>query len=242
MDRLSASVIAQSYVDAFLPGRKIHKIDLCEFDENFCREVGAWYDRVPVVPDPRIDEVYALFGRETRAQYEAICAAGFRIRPWVDQSRPQPYSTSTEMCDSVERTGELFVYLTAKGHGNSPAAPSYHPIRAPSGVEIDGVPFCYNDLFRGVHDFFGHFLHRNTFGPRGEFRATRDHMQMYSEAVYPVLAAETIAQICWFFHGPHLNGRDDPPPARRPFSEQKPVLFPQEYIKQYLALFERASL
>ncbi|MET8090692.1 crotonobetainyl-CoA--carnitine CoA-transferase [Micromonospora sp. NPDC005220] len=235
---LDPASIADIYLDRHFPGRKIVPPVLRQLDEDFCRQVGAWFDQVPVRPEPETIRLYEMFKRETHAQYEALVESGLRVEPWLDPGRPQPYVTSRQLCSEVRDTGVLHIYLTAHGHGDGPARSSGHPMTEATEVRVNGVQFCYNDLFRAVHDFFGHVMHGNTFGPRGEFKATYDHMQMYSAEVRPVLAAETIAQICWFFYGPHLSG-EHIPPARRPFSEQKPVLFPEHLMTRYLSLFER---
>ena len=45
--------------------------------------------------------------------------------------------------------------------------------------QVGGVRFLYNDVFRAVHDFFGHVAPGNSFTARGEFMAAWDHCQMY---------------------------------------------------------------
>lgn len=236
---LDVATIARAYLDRYLPERTLVRPALRTFDERFCREVGAWYDWAQSTYDPPTARAYDLFKRESRAQYETIVAAGVRVEPWLDRERDQPYLSSTELCRSVRETGVLYVYLTANGHGAGPGGNGDHPMHEDAGIRIHGVEFCYNDLFRAVHDFFGHVMHGNSFGPRGEFKATYDHMQMYSDAIHPVLAAETICQVCWFFYGPHLSGVDDPPVTDRPYSEQKTLLLPKHYMERYRSFFER---
>jgi hypothetical protein len=94
-----------------------------------------------------------------------------------------------------------------------------HPMLAPTGLKTtDGHPLLVNDVFRIVHDFYGHTQHGFQFGPVGEYNAYREHAQMYSDAALPALAAETLAQNAWVNFGPH-NPQSLPPserPVQRP--------------------------
>jgi hypothetical protein len=87
---------------------------------------------------------------------------------------------------------------------------------------VDGHPLLVNDVFRIVHDFYGHTQHGFQFGPVGEYNAFREHAQMYSDAALPALAAETLAQNAWVNFGPHSGL----PVKERPFSDQKAYAFP----------------
>jgi hypothetical protein len=57
-----------------------------------------------------------------------------------------------------------------------------HPMLADTGLKtVDGHPLLVNDVFRIVHDFYGHTQHGFQFGPVGEYNAFREHAQMYSD-------------------------------------------------------------
>lgn len=51
-----------------------------------------------------------------------------------------------------------------------------------------------NEMFRAVHDIFGHGIHGNQFGPKGEEIAWGAHHQMYSPLAIPAMTAETRGQ------------------------------------------------
>ncbi|HTJ36970.1 MAG TPA: hypothetical protein VL738_27410 [Dactylosporangium sp.] len=226
---------AQRYVDRrpWLPGsgrslRRLRALDP-PVDEALCRDIADAYEAAPEVSDdPAVPGRYRGLKAETLEQFDAIRAAGLRVRPWLGAG--QPYRDSRDLIDRVTRTRTLHVFLTSAGHGPAGAADG-HPLTEPTGIVSDGVRLAHNDVFRAVHDVFGHVLTGAGFGPRGEFRATWSHLQMYSRPVHPVLLAEQIGQICWFFHGPHTRGPDghtrrpgEPgyvPPARRPYPVQK---------------------
>lgn len=214
-----------------------------------CEELGlriaAAYDRAAGAPDQATLASYRRFKAENLAQYHAAVRAGIRVVPW--RGRGQPYADSADLREQVHRTGTLAVYLTRDGHGPGPVKGS-HPMREPSPVAVDGIVFTHNDVFRAVHDLFGHVLLGASFGPRGEFRATWCHLRMYPPEVHPVLFAEQIGQICWFFYGPHLLGADgrprrpgDPdylPPSRRPYPEQKVTRLDEHLFDEFRTLFD----
>ena len=45
----------------------------------------------------------------------------------------------------------------------------------------NGKPLLINDLFRGVHDFFGHSERGNSFGAKGEENAWDVHARMFTD-------------------------------------------------------------
>jgi hypothetical protein len=120
---------------------------------------------------------------------------------------------------------------------------------ADSRVRIGNETLLHNDLFRAAHDAFGHVMSGNKFSLSGEFKAAYDHRQMFSDEATPALLAETIGQICWFYCGPHLVGRDgrlarkgDPgyvPLRDRPYPPQKAMLLPGDLVSGFEQLFER---
>jgi hypothetical protein len=223
-------------------------------DVAFCREVADYFERQPArVWSEELAEQYARFQAEGLRQYETLVASGIRVEPW--QGPGAPYQGSRHLVESVLRTGVLFVLLTSDHHGpgtTSPAPPDgqwAHPMRAPSGVRASGVELCHNDIFRAVHDAFGHAMFGHSMGLIGEFRATYCHLEMYSAPAHPVLFIEQVSQICWYFSGPHLRtptgtlpARGEPgwvPPAERPYPEQKVFPCPPELLARFRATFHQ---
>jgi hypothetical protein len=237
---------ADAYVRRWFPQRAPRRARLrTRLGETYCREVAEYNERAPkVAPDARLDQLYDLLKRENLQQYRAVCNADIEVVPWAGEG--QPYRGYRDLIEQVRTTGRLYVYLTSTGFGPVPGT-GYHPMLAPAGISACGVEFCHNDVFRIVHDVFGHILLGNSFGIRDEFAATYGHLGMYSEDVLPVLFTEHIGQICWFCYGPHLAdhaGRlrrsGDPaylPPAKRPYPEQKVFLFPQRFVDEFVASF-----
>jgi hypothetical protein len=102
----------------------------------------------------------------------------------------------------------------------------------PSGIN----DWTVNDVFRAVHDFFGHAKEGYQFGPRGEFNAWKEHSSMFDEAAQSALASETLAQNFWNNFGAQVRGKDIAP-KDRPFAEQKNVAVPAELIDEVRGQF-----
>ncbi|HEX2317147.1 MAG TPA: crotonobetainyl-CoA--carnitine CoA-transferase [Thermomonospora sp.] len=229
---------AQAHVDRWLAGEAAERPPLGRLaglrvrpDVAYCRAVAAAYQAAPRFdPAPQLQNRYQTLKLYTLRAYHAAVAAGVVVEPW---RRPgQPYRDSRDLRARVGRTGRLAVFLTAAGHGpGGDAAP--HPLREPSGVRAGGVEFAHNDLFRAVHDLFGHVMFGHGFGPAGEFLAAYVQMQLYPREVWPVLFTEQVGQICWFFHGPHA----DEPPHRRPYPEQKVFACPDRFLDAFAGMF-----
>lgn len=197
------------------------------WDENYCRRVADYFEQAPLFElDADLSHGYEEFKRENLRHYRLVREAGITVHPW--QSPGQPYRSAEELRAAVRSTGALHVFLTSSGHGPGPARDD-HPMLEPSGITADGVEFCHNDVFRVVHDVFGHVMSGTGFSPQDELRASFCHLAMYPEAAHPVLFTEQVAQICWFFFGPHAGeGR---------YPEQKVFAFPPRYLTDFHALF-----
>lgn len=252
---------AQAYVDRWLGsarssarGRPIARLAeaVVRRDERYCRETAAYYDAAPLFAyDAALQQSYNNFKLQSLRQYQAIVEAGIEVEPWLGDG--QPYANSRQLREHVRRTGKLRLYLTGSGHGpsgdtDSSDGPGFHPLREPSGVSAEGVELCHNDVYRAVHDIFGHVMFGSGFGPYGEFLAAFCHLHMYSPDTHPVLFTEHVGQICWFFYGPHLAdatgalpGKGEAgyvPPGRRPYPPQKVFAFPTRFLDGFTSMFQ----
>jgi hypothetical protein len=215
-------------------------------DRAYCREVADHYDAAPETSDDEeLRRRYDILKREDLRQYEAILATGVTVEPWTEEG--QPYRGSAQLIEHVVGSSTIFVYPTGTGFGPGKAHRE-HPLRESANVRAGGLDLCHNDVLRVVHDVFGHVLHRSGFGPRGEFLATYGHLRLSSPDVLPVLFAEHVGQICWFYFGPHLRDRRGwlprrgdrgyVPPDRRPYPAQKVVAFPEHLLNRFIATCE----
>jgi len=247
-----AQCIARDYMKHWLPGSRLAEPADVRPIEDFCSVLADWYDRAPwSARDSSEQREYRRFKDETYLQFKALREAQILVEPWLGDG--QPYASSADLRRKFSTTGTLYIYLTSSGHGpgaspgTGDGAPAEHPMREPAGITANGVPLLHNDLFRAVHDIFGHVVHGNRFSLEGELRASWDHMQMYSPDCRRALLTETLCQISWFYRGPHLRRRDGTipdcgdadyiRPSQRPYPIQKTSLVPHEFVGSFHSLF-----
>jgi hypothetical protein len=121
---------------------------------------------------------------------------------------------------------------------------SSNPMLKDTGLKAGGEPLLVNDMFRAVHDYFGHAKEGYEFGPRGEYNAYLAHSKMFSKTAIPALTAETMGQNSWVNFGKHL--RDEKgnipkkgeagykSPTERPYAAQKATALPNELTQESL--------
>jgi len=207
---------------------------------KYLKKVAAMFERAEHNPnDKAVQTAYAALTAETLAQYEYL--GEVNVQAWT--SPGEPYKNSTEMMADVQDNKHLWFFTTALGFGTEGAATSEHPMLLPTKHSTsDGTPLVVNDIFRIVHDYFGHTQQGFSFGPTGEYNAYHEHARMFSATALPALAAETLAQNAWVNFGPHLqdaNGniakQGEPGyvalPARR-FADQKAFAVPQSILDE----------
>ncbi len=91
------------------------------------------------------------------------------------------YRNSKQMLQDVYGNKHLYVF---QGGDEHPYLKDVDPI---TGLNE-------NEKFRAVHDFFGHAVHGNEFGPKGEEIAWAAHSQMYSPLARLAMSTETRGQ------------------------------------------------
>jgi adenosylhomocysteinase len=187
--------------------------------------------------NPLVRASYQQYIREITEQYEFVVAElGLRVEPWPHSG--EPYRDSRRMIEDVRQRRHLYFLTTHARWGEAGTGHVDHPMLNPTGIVIGGVELLVNDLFRVVHDVFGHAKEGHQFGPVGEEKAWLAHHGMFSPLARPALTAETRGQTCWMYFGAHLRGpsgalvgKDEPgwvPVPRRPFAEQKAGLLPAD--------------
>jgi hypothetical protein len=164
--------------------------------------------------DERAFAAYAAFCAQSIQQYHFLVGRvefgglGVAVRV-VDED---PYPDAQAMAADV-RHRRLRVFASA-------ASGNPHPYLS------DGE----NDMFRAVHDAFGHAASGRGFDAHGEEAAWLKHRMLYSPVARRVLTTEIRGQTCALvFHG---GGR---------FPEQKAVLLPRRFSDPRSVRIDRGS-
>lgn len=99
-----------------------------------------------------------------------------------------------------------------------------------------------NDIFRVVHDYFGHAKEGVGFRADGEENAWRSHASMYSPDAAPAATTETRGQNSWLNYGPHGDKNRTAATADTVFADQKVGLLPKWAWTQGLKDSDLAAL
>lgn len=173
-------------------------------DERSVRLIGEYQRNAKHEPDnPEVKKSYEALKTETRDQFRHLTEkSGIKIEVWNKEG--QPYQNSADMVKDIEQNKHYFYFPTDAGFGgqagNAPATNQSgnladHPMMSDSGLQDStGRQLQDNDVFRIVHDLYGHYPASFQFGIRGEYNAFNAHRKAYSDAAVPALAAETFMQ------------------------------------------------
>lgn len=219
----------------------------------FNDEIGAVaadiFEQLPMYDDAAIP-YYNKFIKETNMQYQTLLDSGMQF----ELTDTDPYTPNraghTQMINDMEN-GVLKVLSTESGFGNEATNAANPMLKNSIYTDINGRVMLENDVFRAVHDTFGHGMRGNTFGPVGEYNAWLAHKEMYSSDARRVMTTETLGQNTYTNYGQHMrdaNGnllsKGDPnylKPADRPFAPQKVAVMPQDIIETAGKVVDDAS-
>ena len=213
--------VASDYMT--LAGMDPKKLDITYDPLNHVvgKNLASEYEKLQHSPnDPSTKRAYDAFKKETLDQFQHLLKAGYNFVPDNDTiGQGGGYTGAADMRNDVINNKLLRVFVGGD-------LPPDHPLAEPSFYVSQGHRFNYNELFRAVHDFFGHAHHGNHFGPRGEEHAYRLHSRMYSPQAVPAMAAETRGQNSWLHYGPYSQV----PLEDRPYASQKAAIMPSHLL------------
>lgn len=178
---------------------------------EFGQRVSDFYMAQPVEPAPYSKQRYATMARyhtltqQIVEQFQAIEELGVQVS-FVDED---PYNDYRELAHDLD----------------------HHRMKVLRTATTGPHPFWsdrQNDLFRVVHDVFGHYRNNVPFTRDGEDAAYRGHSEMMSDYVLPVMVNETRGQNSALIYGA----------PKHEFKEQKLFLAPQWMWETYSYNFE----
>ncbi len=184
-------------------GRPIFKLN-----RGRSKRIADEYEAMEHDPtNPDVQAAYEAMASETMEQFGEIQKQGVRVE--IYQGEGEPYASSQGALDDLRNNKHLFVLSTEKEFGSEPIsdkARSENPLLKDSGAkDVNGVPLLINDVFRFVHDFFGHGVRGNSFGPTSEENAWDVHARMYSPLARRAMTTETRGQNSWV----NFSGKND---------------------------------
>ena len=211
-----------------------------EVDEERAKRIADAYEQMVDDPqNPKVKEAYEELVKQTIAQYQALVDAGYKF--WfIDPSIPSnaEYSSSPMNAMRDLRDNKVMgVFPTTEGYGDSEITQDdidNNPLLSSTGIMwpvggLDGqmVPVLANDLFRAVHDAFGHGLEGSGFRARGEENAWQAHVRLFTGPAIGALTSETRGQNSWLNFGPIGEKNKKAKVKDTVFAPQKVGLMPE---------------
>ena len=199
------------------------------------KRIAAAYEAMQHAPqDARVKEAYENLIRQTVAQYRALEQAGYRFYLHDETNDPYQGNPWNAMRD-LRANQVLGVFATEAGFGtNADFDPAENPLLADTGIRwpwgsLDGPSkrVLANDLFRAVHDAFGHGLEGAGFRAQGEENAWQAHIRMFTGSAKGAITSETRGQNSWLNYGPYGDGNRTAKVEDTVFADQKTGLMPE---------------
>lgn len=194
-------------------------------------EIAEEYEIMEHNPnDPLVASAYQAFVDETLSQYEYLLKTGLKVEMMGEQD---PYGgLPSNAIKDIKRNNHLYVFPTSQGYGPenqsfSELQVSEFPLLAKTQfTDVNGVPMLANDVFRAVHDFYGHVKSGTTFRATGEENAWQNHAAMYSPLARRAMTTETRGQNSWVNFGPFGESNKNANLEGTRFAVQKAGLMP----------------
>jgi hypothetical protein len=183
---------------AYNPPTTYQKVDPAR-----AKRIADAYDQMEHNPnDPAVKASYDALITETLDQYRAMLDDGLVVE--FAPSNMDPYGGNPRnMTEDVRNNNHMWVFSTRDGFGSDAAFdPKDNPLLAVTEFEISGQKAMANDIFRAVHDYFGHVKEGVGFRADGEENAWRSHSAMYSPVARKAMTTETRGQNSWVNYGP----------------------------------------
>lgn len=218
---------ARDIADQYAASKNIklnHPQGMAIVDPSFSTKVANEYGKMAHTPnDPETKKSYDAFIGETKDQFNHIKQSGLKISK-IKPGMPNPYKSSSDLHNDVKNNNHMWFYPTESGFGTDNKI-SDHPMLQPTEEIHEGKPLLANDMFRIVHDYFGHVKDGTGFGPNGEETAYRSHAQMYTPLARKALASESRGQTSFVNFGPNAE-HNRTNPSNTIYAEQKAGLMP----------------
>jgi hypothetical protein len=212
------------------------QLKYAEVDPQRATKIADAYAKMENNPNsPKVKKAYDAMINETMEQYEALRKKGYQFSFMPESG--DIYGNPRNAINDIVQNQRLSVFPTEQGFGgpSAAAASEANPLLMRIGEKWDGKEVTANDVFRAVHDVFGHAKHGVGFRAGGEENAFQAHARMYSPEALPAAASETRGQNSWVNYGPFGEFNRKASPSLTEYAEQKTGIMPEwTYIEGLL--------
>lgn len=204
------------------------QLKYAEVDPERAAKIADAYAKMENNPNsPKVKKAYDAMIEETMEQYEALRKKGYQFSFMPESG--DIYGNPRNAINDIVLNKRLSVFPTEQGFGgpSAAAASEANPLLMRIGEKWNGKEVTANDVFRAVHDVFGHAKHGVGFRAGGEENAFQAHARMYSPEALPAAASETRGQNSWVNFGPFGEFNRKASPSLTEYAEQKTGIMPE---------------
>ena len=203
-------------------------------DPDRAARIAQAYDQMTDdINAPGVRGAYLDLIRQTTAQYDALLKAGYSFTfmdPKNDPYKGNPWNAMRDL--HANKTMAIFPTDAGYGQDLSELDSKDNPLLAETPYYIpdeNGNPtvMLANDVFRAVHDVFGHGMEGAGFRAQGEENAYQAHAKLFTGRALGALATETRGQNSWLNFGPYGEQNRNAKIGDTIFAEQKIGLMPE---------------
>lgn len=205
----------------------------CKLNIPQAKAIAKLYDETEHQPDdPTAIAAYRALCKETMDQWQFIKPTGLYVEFSPSE---QPYPNPRKAILDITENNHFFVTPTRSAFGSDKSIDTNNPnpLLAETDEIISDRPALINDIFRIVHDFFGHVKEGLGFRAAGEEVAWLRHATMYSSLARRALATELRGQNCWVNWGPYGDANRKAGMDDTVFAPQKMGLMPEWVSERY---------
>jgi hypothetical protein len=206
-----------------------------QLDEDRAQRIAQAYEDMENAPnDPKVKAAYKDMMSQIRKQYDALIDDGYEFTFFDSATDPYDGNPWNAMRD-LRNNKRMAVYGTYDGFGTEGITTEESKgniLLANTGLkwkDQNGVehPVTANDLFRAVHDAFGHGLEGAGFRAQGEENAWQAHARLFTGPALGALTSETRGQNNWLNFGKYGEQNKNAKVEDTIFAPQKIGLMPE---------------
>lgn len=209
-----------------------------EVSEERGKRIAQAYEEMKHDPEnPKVKEAFQNLIKQTKAQYQALVDAGYKFWFIDDSPNSVEYASSPyNAMRDLRENKEMGVFPTTAGYGSdaseldvadNPMLEKTKFMWPVGGLDGKMKPVLANDLFRAVHDAFGHGLEGAGFRARGEENAWQAHVRLFTGSAIGAITTETRGQNSWLNFGPKGETNRNAKIEDTVFADQKTGLMPE---------------
>lgn len=221
-----------------------------EVDEDRAKRIAEAYDKMEHNPqNPVVKEAFQNLINQTIDQYRVLEAAGYKF--WLFDETNDPYNGNPyNAMRDLRKNKQMAVFATEAGFGSGATELNVedNPMLQDTGIRwgfgsLNGEKkrVLANDLFRAVHDAFGHGLEGSGFRARGEENAWQSHARLFTGSALGAITSETRGQNSWLNYGKFGEKNRTAKVEDTVFADQKTGLMPDWTWKEGINLPKQLS-